>query len=174
MRNIIKQILKEEINLRYQEKLDKIVDRLFNQVNSYIDSGKENDIDINYVENTYGLSFEMSKYIFYKLKDKLKLYTFDWIIEKISQLIPIEIDNRIVFVDQYNNRLLYYDKYSSKRIIYVNHEKLWSYLQNYRGLNYTEIQKIIYKTLKNNFDIPKLGYINIHTVVNNPFLSIKE
>jgi hypothetical protein len=171
MRNIIKQILKEEFDNTYKKKLSILSDKLLNQIKSNIQLGNKYHISYDYIKDVYGLSDEMTEYVYDNIINNIKNIFITWLKEKISNLKSVEILDRIVFIDDYHNKLIFYYKNSDDNNVYVNHEKLWIYLQNYFNLTYVEIQKELFKILKTNFNIPNLKYKNIHTVVNNPFLN---
>jgi hypothetical protein len=173
MKHIIKKILKEEIDSIYKKKLNRISDILIDTLKSNIEIDNLIDIDYDYIKNKFDLSDDITNFIYNDFIKKRTELSVEWLNEKIGNLRFVEIGDRIALVDEYNNKLIFYYKNSDKihPIIYIRHEKIWIFLQNYFKLSYKEIQKILLEFLKKKYNIQGIRKANIHTVVNNPFLN---
>ncbi len=136
MRNIIKQVLKEEVYSRSER--------------------------IKYIVNKFGIlkAFEM---IVGGVEIIRQAYNNDpyEVLKQYENLTPFQKENSIVYFDQ--NVAIIFDYYPEEREVYISNEKIWSVLSIF-NLKYDEIQKIISKWLSKNYNINRVYIYKISDI----------
>ena len=131
MRNIIKHILKEEYDSRY--------DRIKSIVNKYgIDRAIElvvggmDTIRIVYEDNP------------------------ETFLDQFNDLTILKIDNKIYYVDKNGSPLFYYFTNKKNGDVYINYYRIWMFFSDVLELKYSETQDIIKKWLEVNYNLKGL------------------
>jgi hypothetical protein len=128
MRNIIKQILKEEIDYK-SERIKSLIHK-YGILKAYeMVAGGVETIKQAYNNDPY---------------EVLKSY---------NNLTPIEKKYNIEYIDQNGTPIFNY--YPVEREVYISNEKIWSVLSIF-NLKYDEIQKIISKWISKNYGINRV------------------
>ena len=139
MRNIIKQVLKEEFDSRYE--------RVKSIVNKYgIDRALEmiaGDMDI--------------------IKQAYQSNPSDYL-DQFNNLTPVEMNNKIYYVDKDGLFLFYY--FPNDKNVYINYERIWSFFYDVIGLKSIEIQDIIKNWLEKNYNLSGLKPFHRHSWQN--------
>ena len=145
MRNIIKQVLKEEIDSK-SGRVKSIVNKYgFDKAIEMVVGGKDT-IEKVYQDNP--LEF----------------------LDQFNDLIPVEKDGITYYVDKDRLPLFYYYPNKENGYVYINNERIWKFFSKVIGLKYSEIQIIINNWLEEAYNIrgltppfllqqdPKLGW----------------
>ena len=138
MRNIIKNILKEEINSQF--------DRVKSIVNKY---GIKKAVDLivgnkHTIRNAY--------------KDNPASY-----LDQFNNLKPVQILNKLLYKDKYGEDIFYYYPNEESVTLYINYYLLWVFFDEIMFINYSKIREIIYKWLENNYNLK--GFTTIRTFI---------
>ncbi len=137
MRNIIKNILKEEFDLK-SERVKSIVNRF----------GIERAIDM-----VVG-GIDTIKHVYQD-----NPYEF---LDQFNNLTPVEKDGKIFYMDKDRLPLFMYYPDEIDGIVYINYEIIWVFFEEIIGLEDYEIQEIIKNWLENTYNLkgltPELCY----------------
>jgi hypothetical protein len=128
MRNIIKQILKEEINSQ-SERVKSIVNKYgIGQALELVVGGMDTIINA-YQDNP--LSY----------------------LNQFNDLTQIEKGDKIFYVDKDRLPLFYYFPDEKNGYVYFNYDRIWMFFSDVIGLKYSEIQTIINNWLEETYNI---------------------
>jgi hypothetical protein len=177
MRNIIKQILKEEIESKYQDKLNRVSDKLIDQLMMNINSKKEYDpyseepsiINFKYIKSLYGLPDNLTKIVYDTFRNKRNELALKWLNDNFGNMKKTQIHSTNRYYDIHDNIILHYYGYVNNPdylggIINVDYDLVWSYLSFIFGMEYGEITNVINKWLQERYNIkgfkPKYETLN--------------
>ena len=128
MRNIIKQILKEEIDSK-SERIKSIVNNYgFEQAIDMIAGGKDT------IRNAY--------------QDNPKSF-----LNQFNDLTPVEKDDKIYYVDKDRLPLFMYNQNEENGDVYINYYRIWVFFEKVIGLDNKVIQNIIKNWLEETYNI---------------------
>jgi hypothetical protein len=131
MRNIIKQVLKEEIDSK-SERIKSMVNRFgFDQAIEMIVGGKDT------IRNAY--------------QDNPKSF-----LNQFNNLTPIEKEDKIIYVDKNGYALFYYLTNEKDGFININYNRIWVFFERVIGLEFMEIQNLIIEWLEEVYGITGL------------------
>ena len=137
MRNIIKNILKEEIDSQ-SERVKSIVYKYgIDRAIEMIVGGKDT---IRNVYQSNPLEF----------------------LEQFNNLTPVEKGDRIYYVDKYNKPLFMYFQGKKNGDVYINYYRIWLFFKEVIGLEYSEIQEIIKNWLEETYNLKGLTPTTVH------------
>ena len=131
MRSIIKQVLKEEIDFKS--------DRVKSIVNKY---GFERAIEM--VAGGMGTIKQAYQ------SDPLSY------LDQFNNLIPVEKDDKIFYVDKDGFPLFYYNPDEKNGYVYINYHRIWMFFKEVINIEYSEIQDIINKWLDETYNLTGL------------------
>ena len=127
MRNIIKNILKEEVDSRSE--------RIKSIVNKYgIDKAIEVLGGMEIIRNSYQ-------------SDPLEF------LNQFNDLKPKEINDSVFYKDKDGNSLFMYYPNEKNGVVYINYEKIWMFFSEVFRFEYSVVQNIINKWLKEVYGI---------------------
>ena len=130
MRNIIKQVLKEEVDLRFE--------RIKSIVNKYgIKQATEVLGGVEIIKNAY--------------QDNPLEF-----LNQFNDLIPVKKDYFMYYVDKDKIPLFKYDISPKSVVVYINYDRIWMFFDDVMGLKTHEIQEIISNWLKETYNIKGL------------------
>jgi len=131
MRNIIKQILKEETDLK-SERIKSIVNKFgIKRAIDMIAGGKDT------IRNAYQ-------------------YNPKSFLNQFNDLTPVEKDDKIYYVDKDRLPLFMYYQDIENGYIYTRYDRIWSFFSDVIGLNDKEIQGIMKNWLEETYNIKGL------------------
>ncbi len=131
MRNIIKQILKEEINSQ-SERVKSIVNKYgIGQAIEMVVGGPDTIINA-YQDNPESF------------------------LDQFNDLTPVEKDDKIFYIDKDGLPLFYYFPDEKNGYVYFNYDRIWMFFSDVIGLKYSEIQTIINNWLEVTYNISGL------------------
>ena len=131
MRNIIKQVLKEEVDLR-SERIKSIVNKYgIKQALDIIADGKV------IIRQAY--------------RDNPSEF-----LNQFNDLKPAEMDDVMYYVDKDNIAIFFYDPNKKNRDVYINYERIWSFFSKVIGLEPSEIKDILKNWLEETYNISGL------------------
>jgi len=137
MRNIIKKILKEEVDLR-SERVKSIVKNYGLKQSIDMIVGGIDTIRQSYQDNP--LEF----------------------LKQFNDLTPIEKGNKIYYIDKNRIPLFYYYHNKKNGYVYINYNRIWMFFSELIGLKTTEIKEIINNWLVETYNLtgltPDLDY----------------
>jgi hypothetical protein len=128
MRNIIKQILKEEINSQ-SERVKSIVNKYGIDKAIEMVAGGPDTIRNAYQDNP-------SEFI-----------------NQFNNLTPVEKDDKIYYVDKDRLPLFYYFPDEKNGYVYFNYDRIWKFFSDVIGIDYDETQTIINNWLEEAYNI---------------------
>ena len=139
MRNIIKQILKEEIDSK-SERIKSMVNRFgFDQAIEMIVGGMDT---IKQAYQDDPVSF----------------------LEQFNDLTPVEKDGKIFYVDKDRLPLFMYYQDKKNGNVYINYDRIWMFFSDVIGMEYKEIQGIMKNWLEQTYNLkgltPKCGLLS--------------
>ena len=137
MRNIIKQILKEEIDSKSERVKSMIKKFGLDQATEMIVGG------IDTIINAY--------------QDNPESF-----LDQFNNLTPVEKDDKIFYVDKNRLPLFYYYPDEKNGYVYINHERIWMFFKEVFGLKNSEIQTIINNWLEEAYNIRGLTPKSFH------------
>ena len=143
MRNIIKQVLKEEV--------DSKSDRVKSIVNKY---GIERALEII----AGGVDTIKQAY-----QDNPESY-----LNQFNDLIPVEKHDKILYVDKDRLPLFYYYLDDNNGYVYINYERIWMFFYNVFEFETPEIKDILKNWLEETYNIRGLKPAEVLTVSLNP------
>ena len=177
MRNIIKHILKEEIESKYQDKLKKISDKLIEILETNIQSKKQYDpyteepstINFKYIKSMYGLPDNLTKIIYDTFRNKRNELSLKWLNDNFGNMKKTELYTTNKYYDVHDNLILYYHVYGNTLYalggnIRVDFELVWSYLSFMFGMEDGEIENVIKKWLQETYNIK--GFKPLYDTLN--------
>lgn len=168
MRHIIKQVLKEEVDSKYKEKLSRLSDNLIKKVYSNIKSiddvlsSQEGPqlITFNYIKSLYGLPDEYTKIIYDTFRNERNDLSLKWLKENFNDLKEEKIYTTVKYYDNNDNIIfLYYDDEELKKFlntIKINYDLIWKYLMYVFGMSHGEVENVIKLWLKEKYNITNL------------------
>ena len=128
MRNIIKNILKEEVNPKSERVKSMVkkfgIDRSIELVVGGMDT----------IRNVY--------------QDNPSEF-----LNQFNDLTPVEKDDKIVYVDKDRLPLFYYYPNKENGYVYINHGRIWKFFEEVIGLKYSEIKNIINNWLEETYNL---------------------
>jgi hypothetical protein len=131
MRNIIKQILKEEINSQ-SERVKSIVNKYgIGQAIELVVGGIDT-IKQAYQDNPLS------------------------ILNQFNDLTPVEKDDKIFYIDKDGLPLFYYYSNEKNGYVYIDYDRIWKFFEVIIGIEYDEIQTIINNWLENTYNLKGL------------------
>ena len=131
MRNIIKQILKEEV--------DSKSDRVKSMVKKF---GIDRSIELV----VGGMDTIINAY-----QDNPESF-----LDQFNDLTPVEKDDKIYYVDKDRLPLFYYFTDEKNGFVFINYHRIWMFFEEVIGLEYSETQVIIKNWLEEVYDIKGL------------------
>ena len=138
MRNIIKQILKEEVDLR-SERVKFIVNKYgIGQAIELVVGG------VDTIRNVY--QSNPSEFL-NQFNDLTQIEKGDY------RIYYVEKNNIIYYVDKNGLPLFYYYTDEKNGIIYINYDRIWMFFSKVIGLGYVEIKGILKNWLKETYNI---------------------
>ena len=130
MRNIIKQVLKEEVDLR-SERVKFIVNKYgIGQAIELVVGG------VDTIRNVY--QSNPSEFL-----------------NQFNDLTPVEKDGKIYYIDKDGNPLFYYF-YPYKYNVYIDYTKIWAFFEDILGLKDIEIKEILKNWLEDVYNLKGL------------------
>ena len=177
MRSIIKHILKEEIESKYQDKLNRISDKLIEKLETNIQSKKQYDpygeepstINFKYIKSMYGLPDNLTRIVYDTFRNKRNELSLKWLNDNFGNMKQTQMYSNISYSDKNNNIILVYHNYANTLyalggIIRVDFELVWSYLSFIFGMENGEIENTLKKWLQETYNIkgfkPKYEILN--------------
>jgi len=128
MRNIIKKILKEEVDLR-SERVKSIVNKYgFKRAIDMVVGGEDT------IKQAY--------------QDDPASY-----LDQFNDLTPVENGDRIYYIDKDYSPLFYYYQDEEHGYVFINYYIMWLFFEKVIGLDYKEIQDIIKNWLEETYNI---------------------
>ena len=177
MRTIIKHILKEEIESKYQDKLNRISDKLIEKLETNIQSKKQHDpyseeptiINFKYIKSMYGLPDNLTRIIYDTFRNKRNELSLKWLNDNFGNMKKDQKYSNIRYYDKNDNIILNYYVYDNNLydlggIIRVDFELVWSYLSFIFGMENGEIQNVIKKWLQETYNIK--GFKPLYDTLN--------
>ena len=131
MRNIIKNILKEEVDSRY-ERVKSIVNKYGIEQAIEMVAGGIDTIRIVYEDNPESF------------------------LDQFNNLTPVEMNNKIYYVDKNGSPLFYYFPDEKNGYVYIYYYRIWMFFSDVLELKYSETQDIIKNWLEKNYNIKGL------------------
>jgi len=131
MRNIIKNILKEEYDSIY-ERVKSIVKKYGIEQAIEMVAGGMDTIRIVYEENPESY------------------------LNQFNDLIPVEKHDKIYYVDKDGNPLFMYYPNEKNGVVYIYYYRIWMFFSDVLELKYSETQDIIKNWLEKNYNIKGL------------------
>ena len=131
MRNIIKQILNEEIDSRY-ERIKSIVNKYGIEQAIEMVVGGMDTIRIVYEDNPESF------------------------LDQFNNLTPVETDDRIYYEDKDGNPLFMYYPNRKNEVVYIHYGRIWMFFSDVLELRSSEIQNIINKWLEETYNLTEL------------------
>ena len=128
MRNIIKQILKEEINSQSERVKSMVKKYGIDQAIEMVAGG------IDTIKQAY--------------KDNPESY-----LNQFKDLTPVEKDDKIFYVDKNGSPLFYYFPNKKNGYVYINYDRIWMFFSNVIELKYSETQDIIKNWLEDTYNL---------------------
>jgi hypothetical protein len=137
MRNIIKQVLKEEIDSK-SGRVKSIVNKYgFERAIEMVAGGKET------IRNAY-------------LSDPLSY------LDQFNNLTPVEMDDKIYYINNDGNPLFYYYPNRENKILYINMSRLQKFFSYIIGLGYFDTNKIIVEWLADKYGLIDFKFHQTH------------
>ena len=131
MRNLIKQLLKEEINSK-SERIKSMVNKYGYERTSEMVVGGTDTIRNTYQNNPL-------EYL-----------------NQFNDLKPVENNNKVYYIDKDGLPLFYYFSNKNIRYIYFNNERIWNFFSKIMVFRTSEIREIIKNWLEITYDIKGL------------------
>ena len=131
MRNLIKQLLKEEINSK-SERIKSMVNKYGYERTSEMVVGGTDTIRNTYQNNPL-------EYL-----------------NQFNNLSPEEEYSNIYYVDKDGNSLFMYHKNEKNGPVFINYDKIWGFFEKVIGLNSSEIKYIMKEWLEETYNIKGL------------------
>ena len=128
MRNIIKQVLNEEIDSKSE--------RVKSMVNKY---GIKKAIEL-----VVGNKHTIRK----AYQDNPSSY-----LDQFNNLTPVKKDAKLIYMDKYGEPIFYYYPNGESVTIYINYYLLWVFFDEIMFINFSKIREIIYNWLENNYNL---------------------
>jgi hypothetical protein len=177
MRTIIKQVIKEEIESKYQDKLKRISDKLIEKLIFNINSKKQHDpyseeptiINFKYIKSMYGLPDNLTRIIYDTFRNKRNELSLKWLNDNFGNMKQKQMYSNISYSDIHDNLILYYHvdtnvSYSLAKKIRVDFELVWGYFSFMFGMEDGEIENVIKKWLEETYNIK--GFKPLYDTLN--------
>jgi hypothetical protein len=131
MRNLIKQLLKEEINSK-SERIKSMVNKYGYERTSEMVVGGTDTIRNTYQNNPL-------EYL-----------------NQFNDLKPVENNNKVYYIDKDRLTLFMYYKNEKNGPVFINYDKIWGFFEKVIGLNSSEIKYIMKEWLEETYNIKGL------------------
>ena len=135
--------------LRYKNKRDQYINKFWNHINW------------EFVNSLYDLKTNKKETINESVDHKFKS-TLKWLNKEFGDLTPVEKDDKTFYVNKDRLPLFYHYELmgSENDLVYINYNRIWVFLEDIFGLDYSQIEDILNVWLEQTYNLRGFTPVN--------------